>query len=60
MTLGWMRDARRAMAKMPTLRMGRIPDGPTLPVRDLWPGDPARGERLLKGELEHGGGGLRL
>ena len=60
MTLGWMRDARRAMAKMPSLRMGRIPDGPTLPVRDLWPGDPARGERLLKGELEHGGAVLRL
>ena len=60
MTLRWVRDARRAMAKMPSLRMGRIPDGPSLPVRDLWPGDPARGERLLKGELEHGGAVLRL
>ena len=60
MTLRWLRDARRAMAKMPSLRMGRIPDGPTLPVRDLWPGDPARGARLLKGELEFGGGVLRL
>ena len=60
MTLRWVRDARRAMAKMPSLRMGRIPDGPTLPVRDLWPGDPARGTRLLKGELEFGGGILRL
>ena len=59
MTLRWVRDARRAMAKMPALR-GRIPDGPTLPVRDLWPGDPARGERLLKGELDHGGAVLRL
>jgi uncharacterized heparinase superfamily protein len=60
MTLRWVRDARRAMAKMPSFRMGRIPDGPTLPVRDLWPGDPARGARLLKGELEFGGGVLRL
>ncbi len=48
------------MAKLPSLRMGRIPDGPTLPVRDLWPGDPARGARLLKGELEVGGAVLRL
>ena len=60
MTLRWVRDARRAMAKMPSLRMGRIPDGPTLPVRDLWPGDPARAERLLKGEFEAGGAVLRL
>ena len=57
MTLRWM---RRAMAKMPSLGMGRIPEGPSLPVRDLWPGDPARGERLLKGELDAGGGILRL
>ncbi len=44
------------MAKLPSLRMGRLPDAPVLPVRDPWPGDPARGARLLKGELEHGGG----
>ncbi len=56
----WMRDARRAMARLPALRMGRIPDGPMLPVRDLWPGDPARGARLLKGEMEAGGGVLSL
>ena len=60
MTIRWLRDVRRAWAKMPSLRMGRIPDGPTLPVRDLWPGDAARGARLLKGELEFGGGVLRL
>ena len=41
--------------------MTRVPDAPALPVRDPWPGDPARGARLLKGELELGGGtrGLR-
>ncbi len=56
----WVRGARRLAAKLPALRMGRIPDGPTLPVRDLWPGDPARGARLLKGEMEVGGGLLTL
>ena len=53
---GWLRDARRAMAKLPSLRMGRVPDAPALPVRDPWPGDPSRGVRLLRGELELGGG----
>ncbi len=52
----WLRDARRAMARLPSLRMGRVPDAPALPVRDPWPGDPARGARLLKGELEWSGG----
>ena len=52
----WLRDARRAFARLPSLRMGRVPDAPALPVRDPWPGDPARGARLLKGELELGGG----
>ncbi len=52
----WLRDARRAMARMPSLRMTRVPDAPALPVRDPWPGDPVRGARLLKGELEQGGG----
>ncbi len=53
---GWLRDARRAMAKLPNMRMGRVPDAPALPVRDPWPGDPARGVQLLKGELALGGG----
>ena len=52
----WLRDARRAMARLPTLRLGRVPDAPALPVRDPWPGDPGRGARLLKGELAIGGG----
>ena len=47
----WTRDVRRALAKMPALRMGRVPDAPALPVRDPWPGDADRGARLLKGEL---------
>jgi uncharacterized heparinase superfamily protein len=52
----WLRDARRVMARLPTLRMSRVPDAPALPVRDPWPGDPGRGARLLRGELEVGGG----
>jgi uncharacterized heparinase superfamily protein len=51
----WLRDARRALARLPSLRISRIPDAPALPVRDPWPGDPGRGARLLKGELEQGG-----
>ena len=39
------------MARLPSLRLTRVPDAPTLPVRDLWPGDPTQGARLLKGEL---------
>ena len=52
----WLRDARRALARLPNLRMGRVPDAPALPVRDPWPGDPGRGARLLRGELEVSGG----
>src|SRR5215469_11214694 len=52
----WLRDARRAMARLPSLRISRVPDAPALPVRDPWPGDPGRGARLLRGELEFGGG----
>jgi uncharacterized heparinase superfamily protein len=52
----WLRDARRAFARLPSLRIGRVPDAPALPVRDPWPGDPGRGARLLRGELEFGGG----
>jgi uncharacterized heparinase superfamily protein len=51
----WLRDARRAMALLPALRGGRVPDAPALPVRDPWPGDPARGARIIKGELDVGG-----
>jgi uncharacterized heparinase superfamily protein len=32
-----------------------VPDAPTVPVRDPWLGDPARGARLLKGELAYFG-----
>jgi len=47
-----MRAARRALARLPSRPLSRIPDGPALRLRDLWPGEPLRGARLLKGELE--------
>jgi uncharacterized heparinase superfamily protein len=52
---GWLRAIRRRMARLPSLSMSRVPDAPAQPVRDPWPGDPARGANLLKGELELGG-----
>jgi uncharacterized heparinase superfamily protein len=56
----WLRGARRAIARLPSLRMGRVPDAPALSVRDPWPGDAARGAQLIKGELEIGGATLPL
>ena len=57
---GWIRGVRRRMARLPSLRMTRVPDAPALPVRDPWPGDPARGAELLKGMLSLGGAGMAL
>jgi len=45
---------RLRLARLPTLRMS-VPDAPAVPVRDPWLGDPARGARLLKGELSYFG-----
>lgn len=55
----WLREARLTLARVPNLR-GRVPDGPSLPVRDPWPGDPACGARLLRGELEEQGAAIPL
>ena len=30
----WLRDARRQLARLPSLRMARVPDAPAQPVRD--------------------------
>ena len=51
----WLRGARRTLARMPSLRMTRVPDAPVLRPHDPWPGDPAHGVRILKGELELAG-----
>ncbi len=45
-----LRALRLRLAKLPALRMS-LPEAPLVPVRDPWLGDPARGARLLKGEL---------
>jgi len=55
-----MRGVRRRMARLPSLRMTRVPDAPALPVRDPWPGDPVRGAELLRGELALGGSAAPL
>lgn len=46
---GVLRGARRMLAN---LRPVRAPDAPSRAFRDLWPGDAARGARLLRGEYE--------
>ena len=55
-----LRGARQVVARLPLPRFVRVPDAPTQPVRDPWPGDINLGARLLKGELEFGGGILAL
>ena len=51
----WSRDARLSFARLPglttALGMSRVPDAPQQALRDLWPGDPLLGGRLMKGEL---------
>ena len=44
-----LRGARRFLAN---LKPVRVPEGPARAFRDLWPGDAARGARLLRGEFE--------
>ena len=57
---GWVRTLRRRLARLPSLRMTRVPDAPALPVRDPWPGDPMRGTELLRGTLSLGGATIPL
>jgi uncharacterized heparinase superfamily protein len=49
---GLSRGARGLFAKLQNMRSLGFPDAPALAVRDPWPGDPSRGARLVKGELE--------
>ena len=46
---GILRGARRILANLKPIR---VPDGPSRAFRDLWPGDAARGARLLRGEFD--------
>ena len=47
-----LRGARQKLAR---LRPVRVPDAPARPFRDLWPGNAARGARLLRGEADFAG-----
>ncbi len=47
-----LRGARQKLAR---LRPVRVPEAPARAFRDLWPGDAARGARLLRGEYETAG-----
>ena len=49
---GILRGARRFLANLKPIK---VPDGPARAFRDLWPGDAARGARLLRGEFEVSG-----
>ncbi|MBM9403272.1 heparinase II/III family protein [Gluconacetobacter azotocaptans] len=52
----WSQDARLSLARLPSLAgLGRVPPAPVHAIRDLWPGDPASGARLVKGSLTHAG-----
>lgn len=55
-----LRGARLILARLPSFKMAGVPDAPALPIRDPWPGDAARGARLMRGELEVGAAGRRL
>ena len=46
------RGARGLFARLQNMRGRQAPDAPALALRDPWPGDPSRGARLVKGELE--------
>jgi uncharacterized heparinase superfamily protein len=48
----WLRRARQVMAG---LKPVKVPAAPARAFRDLWPGDAARGARVLRGECEIAG-----
>ncbi len=54
------RGARALFARLQNLRSRHAPDAPALSLRDPWPGDPSRGARLVKAELEYMGAALML
>jgi len=47
-----LRNARRWLSRLKPMR---VPDGPARAFKDLWPGEAARGQLLLGGELEVAG-----
>ena len=61
---GWGRQARQQFALLPalgqSLGLTRVPDAPQVATRDPWPGSPARGARLMRGEIELGSAAVRF
>ena len=56
-----MRDIIRGTRRFISgLRPVKVPDAPARAFRDLWPGDAARGARLMRGEFESFGTTHRL
>ncbi|MGH7086105.1 MAG: hypothetical protein ACREFN_14060, partial [Acetobacteraceae bacterium] len=51
----WLRRARRAFARIQQFRPLQVPDAPAQAAHDPWPGDAARGARMVKGELDVAG-----
>jgi len=47
-----MSRTRGFFARLQNMRSNSFPDAPALSLRDPWPGDPSRGARLVKGDLE--------
>ena len=56
----WFARARLAVSEFGRLGLRHVPDAPALPVRDPWPGDPARGARIMRGEFDYLGGALPI
>ena len=60
----WGRDVRLSLARLPaltqTLGLTRVPDAPLHAIRDPWPGSPARGARLMRGDFDAGSLQARL
>jgi uncharacterized heparinase superfamily protein len=54
------RGARGLLARLQNFAARGAPDAPAVGVRDPWPGDPGRGARLVKGELDYGGAVLPM
>ena len=57
---GFGRQARTLLTRLQSLRTTNAPDAPALSLRDPWPGDPRRGARLVKAELDFGGAVLAM
>jgi len=57
----WTRDARLSLARIPNIPgLGRAPNVPAVTLRDLWPGDAARGAGMIDGAFRFDGVTYRI